>query len=138
MGKIKTYWDEIKDKPTHYYGGNQGWEVHLKLEEYSNYKTNKRTKKLVWCWPFYSGDGVPRSEKALCRKQVLFTRFKEKTLAQASLNVDEYRELWQRLRNIDEEEFKKLVENRKGFELRNYIQQCYLTYGEAHALFWRS
>jgi hypothetical protein len=134
---MKTYWDEIKNEPTFYYGGDRGWEVHLRKEEYWGGKQSKPSNKMIFDFPFRAGDGVPRSEKAKCRKDVLFKRFKEKTLAQASSNQEEYRDLNRRVGKMNEIEFKKMIGNMKGFELRNYITTNHWTYEESFASFWR-
>lgn len=112
MAKVKTYWDEIKNNETNYYGGDYGWEIRLRKEEYY-YKSEKKYR-LAFQWPF--GDGVSRAERAKCRKDVLFARFKEKTLASASANRNEYHDLCQRVGSMNEEEFaKKQVELYKPF-----------------------
>ena len=91
----------------------------------------------MFIWPFISGDGVPTSEKVLCKAEVKFQHFKDKTLAQASQNREEYRDLVERVDELSEDEFRKLTKNMKGFDLRNYICQTYLTRAQADTLFWR-
>ena len=135
MAKVKTYWNEIKNNETHYSGGDRGWEVHLRNEEY--YSKSEQKRRLVFQWPFSAGDGVPRAEKAKCRKDVLFARFKQKTLASASANWDEYHDLCQRVGNMNEKEFKEAIGNMTGFELRNYICDKFWTRAESFASFYR-
>ena len=137
MTKQKTYWDEIKNNETHYSGGDSGWEVHLRRDSYYDYDKKVEKTRLVYHWPFSTGDGVPRSEKSKCRKDVLFARFKEKTLASASSNRQEYHDLCQRVGSMKEEEFKEAIGNMSGFELRNYICGKYWTYAESYASFHR-
>jgi hypothetical protein len=135
MAKVKTYWDEIKNNETHYSGGDRGWEVHLKYEKYYSKKEQKH--KLAFRWPFSVGDGVSRAEKSKCRKDVLFARFKQKTLASASANWEEYHDLCQRIGNMNEEEFREAIGNMTGFDLRNYICNKYWTRAESFASFYR-
>lgn len=135
MNKVKTYWDEIKNKPTFFYGGEKGWEVHL--IEYEVYKNGKRKTELHWQWPNWTGTDVPRSERTRCRKDVLFKRFQQKTLAMASENKDTYLDLMKRVAEMNEDEFRKAIGDKKGFELRNHIQQKYMTHAEKYASFWR-
>lgn len=141
MAKVKTYWDEIKNKETHYYGGDMGWEVHLRYQVHHsfNIKTNEweESRKLVWDWPFRAGDGISREEKSKTRKDVMFERARVKILAQASANKEEYRELMSRVGNKSEEEFYKIIGTMRGFELRNYISQTQWTDAESFAYFWR-
>ena len=141
MSKVKTYWDEIKKQSRCYYGGKQGWEVRYKSDETYSWdkKTGEQIKKttMTFIWPFSYGDGVPASEKVLCKADVKFQHFKLKTLAQASQNEEEYRDLVERVSELSEDEFKKLTNDMKGFNLSNYICQTYLTHAQAHTLFWR-
>jgi hypothetical protein len=139
MTKVKTYWDDIKDKETFYSGGSQGWEVHLKYTNVYTYNSKthvtKESKRLQFHFPFSTGDGVSREEKSLTRKEVTFKRKKEKLLAQASRNREEYRDLVSRvkLENWDDIVALKMT----GFTLGQYIREKYLTYNEAHSLFYR-
>ncbi len=135
MAKVKTYWDEIKNNETHYYGGDHGWEICLRKEEY--YYKSEQKYRLAFQWPFRAGDGVSRAERSKCRKDVLFARFKEKTLASASANRKEYHDLCQRVGSMNEEEFKEAIGNMTGFDLRNYICGKYWTYSESFASFYR-
>lgn len=142
MAKVKTYWDEIKNDEVFFYGGNQGWEVHVRWETYRdwNRKTGESVvrRRLTPQWPFGYGDGVSREEKALCRKDVNLQIKKRRILAQASRNQTEYRDLMGRVYGMEESEFNKIIQTGlKGFELGNYICHNYLTDSEAHALFWR-
>lgn len=139
MAKVKTYWDEIKGNETFYYGN--GWEIHMKWNEVYNYNVKKnatkKSKRLEFCWPFRTGDGVTREERAKVRKAVMFARFRQRVLASASANREEYRNLMQRVGNMTEQEFMDAIGEMRGFELRNYICQKYLTHDEAFATFWR-
>ena len=128
MAKVKTYWDEIKNRETFYSGGDRGWEIHLKRDDGG---------KLYFCWPFSTGDGVPVGEKSKARKEVMFKRFRERVLASASANRQEYRDLMERVGEMNEQEFKEAIGEMRGFELRNYICQKYWTYSESFASFWR-
>jgi len=138
MAKVKTYWDEIKDQESHYYGGKQGFEVPLRWVETRRYdsktRTTKRGKSLQFQFPFYSGDGVPAAEKALVRKEVTAARKKEKMLAQASHNQEEFRDLYARVTDKNWDEI--VATGLKGFALRSYITSKYLTNREANALFY--
>jgi len=141
MAKVKTYWDEIKNEESYYYGGKQGFEVPLKWVETRRYdsktRTTKRGKSLQFQWPFGCGDGVPASEKALVRKEVTAARKKEKMLAQASRNQEEFRDLYNRISRISEDEWNEIVATGlKGFDLGNYIRQSRYTEREANALFY--
>jgi 2-hydroxy-3-keto-5-methylthiopentenyl-1-phosphate phosphatase len=137
MAKVKTYWDEIKNNETNYYGGDRGWEVRLRRDSYYDKKVVVEKTRLVYQWPFSVGDGVPRSEKSKCRKDVLFARFKQKTLASASSNRNEYHDLCQRVGSMNEEEFREAIGNMSGFDLRNYICNKYWTRAESFASFYR-
>ena len=143
MAKVKTYWDEIKDQETFYYGGSQGWEVHLRRQPFYIFdpKTHesKEVEKLQFEWPFYIGDGISRKEKAAIRKEVTMKRKLEKILASASINRNEYQDLRSRIdtSELEQEIIKLYNDGLKGFPLRNYIQQNHLTNSEAHSLFWR-
>jgi hypothetical protein len=131
MKKEKTYWDEIKNEERNYCG--QGWEVRYCREDWGE------KPKFYFRWPFVTGDGVPRDVKGKCRKEVLFQRYRQKSLASISTNRDEYQDLMSRVGEMNKEEFRKLIENSglKGFELRNYIQTYHWTYSESFASFWR-
>jgi hypothetical protein len=135
MAKVKTYWDVIKNNETYYYGGDMGWEVSLRKDSY--YQKDTKKTKLSFQWPFRAGDGIPRAERSKCRKEVLFARFQEKTLASASANREEYYDLRRRVGHMKEEEFKEAFRNMSGFELRNYICNKYWTESESFASFWR-
>ena len=139
MAKVKTYWDEIKNLESHYYGGKQGFEVPLRWTATCRYdsKTGKNIKgrSLQFQWPFSYGDGVPASEKALVRKEVKLARKKEKMLAQASRNQEEFRDLYHRVYDKNFEEI--VATGLKGFALGQYIREKYLTRSEAHSLFYR-
>jgi hypothetical protein len=139
MAKVKTYWDEIKNEEFFLYGGNQGWEVHFRFVENWRYnpKTNesKKIRSLQPQWPFGYGDGVPRGERTLCKKEVMQKYKQRKMLAQASRNSEEYRDLHNR---INDENWEDIVATGlKGFNLGQYIREKYLTDSEAHTLFWR-
>lgn len=71
MARVKTYWDEIKDKET-FYTGN-GWEIHMKQTEVYTFNnktcTYKQSKRLEFCWPFRTGDGVKREERVKAKKR---------------------------------------------------------------------
>ena len=139
MAKVKTYWDEIKNEESYYYGGKQGFEVPLKWVETYHYDdkthTSKRGKSLQFQWPFGYGDGVPASEKALVRKEVKAKRKKEKMLAQASRNQEEFRDLYARVTDENWDEI--VATGLKGFDLGQYVREQHLTHSEAHSLFWR-
>ena len=141
MAKIKTHWDDIKDKETFYTSGTGGWEIHLRWtnEHTYNPKTNvtKESKRLQFCWPWRTGDGVSREEKSKARKEVMFKRFRDRVLASASANREEYWNLMQRVCEMNEQEFKEAIGEMRGFELRNYICQKYWTHSESFASFWR-
>ena len=127
MTKIKTYWDEIKNHPSRFSGGKQGWEVIRERCPYSN--------KMIFIFPFSSGDGVSREEKALCRKDVKKQFELIKTLAQASRNREEYRDLYNR---VSDENWNEIVATGlKGFDLGKYISERYLTQDQAYTLFYR-
>jgi len=137
MAKVKTYWDEIKNEEFFLYGGNQGWEVHFKFENVGYWDRNsgeyKYKKSIQPQWPFF--EGVPREERALCRKEVMQKAKQRKILAQASRNLEEYRDLNAR---INRECWDDIVATgMKGFDLGKYIREKYLTDSEAHTLFWR-
>lgn len=142
MGKkVKTFWDEIKNEEFHLYGGNWGWEVHFRFEETTtfNRKTGefKTRKSLKPQWPYF-GNGsekVPREEKALCKKEVMQKYKQRKMLAQASRNEEEYRDLYKRINNENWEDI--VATGIKGLNLGQYIRERYLTYQEAHSLFYR-
>ena len=133
MAKQKTYWDEIKNNETHYNAG--GWEIHLRKDTY--YDKAKEKTRLAFKWPFSPGDGISRNEKSKCRKEVLFARFREKTLASAAANRGEYLDLMSRVGHMSESEFKEAIGNMAGFELRNYICSKYWTHAESFASFYR-
>lgn len=137
MAKVKTYWDTIKNEETHYYGGERGWEVHLRNQTHYQYNPRtgeyKEVTKLEFQWPYF--DGVPRAERAQCRKDVLEARKKQRILAQASRNKEEYRDL---INRVDSENWKEILATGiTGFELGDYIRYKYLTYSEAYSLFYR-
>lgn len=143
MAKVKTYWDEIKDIEMFYYGGSQGWEVHLRYSDTYRYnpKTHesKKTQTLQFQWPFYTGDGVSREEKSQTRKDVTKSRKLERILASASIDRSEYLDLCKRTYSKTNQEavidlYSKGI---KGFALRNHIIQHFLTDGEAYSLFYR-
>ena len=141
MKKVKTYWDEIKDQETFYYGGSQGWEVHLRRQP--SYRCNPKTHEckevetLQFQWPFYTGDGVSREEKSQTRKDVSRKRKLEKILASASVDRNEYLDLCKRAYGKHDEILKLYNDGLKGFALRNHIIQHFLTDGEAYSLFYR-
>ena len=143
MAKVKTYWDEIKDQETFYYGGSQGWEVHLRRQP--SYRCNPKTHEckevetLQFTWPFYAGDGVSREEKSQTRKDVSRKRKLEKILASASVDRSEYLDLCKRVCDKTKEELViRLFSNGlKGFNLRNHINQNFYTNDEAYSLFYR-
>ncbi len=136
MKNQKTYWDETKNNPAHYYGGNQGWEVHLR-REFAYTCKGKDIERWVWEWPFRTGDGVSKEEKALCRKEVKFARFKDMIISKAVTNRTDYCDLHNRCKDISEDEFRKIAKINKGFSFKTYIETNYLTYSEAFASFWR-
>jgi hypothetical protein len=71
----------------------------------------------------------------LCRKEVTTARKKEKILAQASRNQEEFRDLYAR---VSDENWDAIVATGlKGFDLGQYIREKYLTDSEAYTLFWR-
>jgi len=138
MAKVKTYWDEIKDQEVFYYGGNRGWEVHFRFIETREWdrKTGdcKVKKSLQPQWPWGYQDKVERSEKSLCRNEVMRQHKQRKMLAQASRNQDEYRDLHSR---INKERWEDIVATElKGINLGNYIRSKYLTEREGYALFY--
>jgi hypothetical protein len=143
MKKVKTYWDEIKDQETFYYGGSQGWEVHLRRQP--SYRCNPKTHEckevetLQFTWPFYAGDGVSREEKSQTRKDVSRKRKLEKILASASVDRSEYLDLCKRTYSETNQEavIDLYSKGLKGFALRNHIIQHFLTDGEAYSLFYR-
>lgn len=138
MGKVKTYWDEIKKEETHFYGGERCWEVYLRYEDRYDSRTDTTKQSLTLQFPFSTGDGVPREEKSLCRKEVMFQVKKRRELAKASSNHTEYRDLQSRTRDMGNAEFNDLLKRGlKGFNLRDYIIQNHLTSGEAYSLFYR-
>jgi len=141
MAMVKTYWDVIKNQETFYSGGSQGWEVHLRYSDTHkyNHKTHeyKVVQTLQYQWPFSSGDGVSREEKAQTRKDVTNARKIEKILASASVDQYEYRDLCKRAYGRHDEIFKLYDEGLKGFALRNHIAFNFWTDAEAHSLFWR-
>ena len=137
MAREKNYWDTIKNDETFYHGGARGWEVHLRKETHymwdSKTGTEKKVTKLEFKWPYF--DGVPRAERALCRKDILAQRKKERILAQASRDREEYRDLCARVQSEKWDEILKT--GITGFPLGNYIRHNFLTYSEAHSLFYR-
>jgi len=143
MTKAKTYWDTIKNQETFYSGGSKGWVVHLRRQ--TSYKYNHKTHEyrevetLQFQWPFSAGDGITREEKSEIRKEVTMKRKLEKILASASIDRFEYRDLCSRIDTpeLKQEIIKLYDDGLKGFPLRNYIQQQYLTDSQAHSLFWR-
>ena len=145
MGKIKTYWDVIKDEECHFYGGSSGWEVHLKWETYWDYTKSRlgkgepeKKRKLALQWPWSWDQKLPKGEKAQTRKDVLLQKKVRKLLAKASASSSEFRELNERTYNMSQDDWDELFQTGlKGFDLRNYIQRTKLTDGEAHSLFWR-
>ena len=137
MAKVKTYWDTIKNDETFYHGGSRGWEVHLTRENWIEYNhktgTSKPVSRLVWQWPFFGG--VPRAERAACRKDILEQRKKARILGQASRDREEYHDLYAR---VDSENWNDILKTGiTGFALGNYIRQKYLTHNEAYSLFYR-
>lgn len=135
MSRVKTYWDEIKNQPTHYYGGKMGWEIHYQEEQVYDFKKRGYVTKLSFKWPYF--EGTPREERSRCRKEVMFKHFRRRILAQASANKTEYQDLMSRVGDLSEEEFRKTIGEMRGFELRNYICQKHWTYAESFASFWR-
>jgi hypothetical protein len=140
MTKVKNYWDKIKDKETHYSGGEYGWEVHLKMNTYRvwDHKTNKEkiVSKLEYQWPYWAE--TPRAERALCRKEVLEKRKQHKILAQASRDGEEFYDLQNRVGGINSDIWNEVKElNIKGFDLGKYIRERYLTDDQAYTLFYR-
>lgn len=137
MAKIKNYWDIIKNEETHYYGGEQGWEVHLINQTHHQYNPRtgdcKEVTKLEFQWPSF--DGVPKSERTQCRKDVLEARKKQRILAQASRDRKEYMDLVNRVNSENWEEI--LATGITGFDLGDYIRHKYLTHSEAYSLFYR-
>jgi hypothetical protein len=137
MAKEKNYWDTIKNNETFYHGGKRGWEVHLRKETWTEYDykkgAEKKVTRLQFQWPYF--DGVPRAERAECRKDILEQRKKERILAQASRDREEYRDLCAR---VDSENWNEIVKTGiTGFPLGNYIRHNFLTHSEAHSLFYR-
>jgi hypothetical protein len=137
MAKEKNYWDTIKNNETFYHGGKRGWEVHLRKETWTEYNhkkgTEKKVTRLQFQWPYF--DGVPRAERAECRKDILEQRKKERILAQASRDREEYRDLVNR---VNSENWDAIVATGiRGFELGKYIREKYLTHNEAYSLFYR-
>jgi len=139
--KIKTYWDEIKNDEFSLSGGNWGWEVCFRFEETNTFdrKTGefKEGKTLKPHWPSFNsgGEKVPREEKSLCRKEVMQKYKQRKMLAQASRNLEEYRDL---KRRVSKENWEDIVSTGiKGLDLGRYIRGKYLTDQEAHSLFYR-
>ena len=144
MAKVKTYWDEIKDDEVNFYGGSMGWEVRLMWVDCYQWNSNKRASikkrrlELQWPWGYGGQEKLPKGEKAQTRKDVLLQKKIRKLLAQASTNYSEYRDLNSRTHNFTDEDWGELFNlGLKGFELGNWIRRQHLTYGEAHALFWR-
>lgn len=142
MAKVKTYWDEIKDEETHFYGGSMGWEVHLRwVENYqwdSKLGTSVKKRRLELDWPFGYGQKLPIGEKAQARKDVLLQKKTRKLLAQASRDHKEYRDLNSRTYNLTPEEWEEIFDIKmKGFILGDWIRRQYLTADEAYSLFWR-
>jgi hypothetical protein len=141
MAKVKTYWDTIKNEETFYSGGSQGWEVHLRYSDTHkyNHKTHeyKVAQTLQFQWPFSTGDGISREEKAQVRKDVTTARKIQKILASASINQSDYQDLWKRAYGRTEEIIKLYDDGLTGFALRNHIFFNFLTNAEAHSLFWR-
>ena len=137
MAKVKTYWDTIKNNETFYHGGSRGWEVHLR--KYTHYVWDKKTgedkkvEKLEFAWPYF--DGVPRAERAECRKDILEQRQRERILGQASRDREEYRDLCERVYKEDWD--KILATGIRGFELGRYIRETFLTESQAYTLFYR-
>ena len=121
MKNKNNYWEKIKKMNAYYSAG--GWECMWEPE------TNS------FQWPSF--EGVKRVDRTKYRNEAKFTHYKRKTLAQASINESEYYDLCNRVRDISESEFRELTFRLKGFELRNYITQKYLTNSEAYSLFYR-
>ena len=137
MAKEKNYWDTIKNNETFYHGGKRGWEVHLRKETWTEYDhktgTSKLVSRLVWQWPYF--EGVPRAERAECRKDILEQRHRERILGQASRDRGEYRDLCERV--YKEDWNKILATGIRGFELGRYIRETFLTESQAYTLFYR-
>ena len=120
----------------------RGWEVHYRPETkwVWNPKTGKLEKKIVmkFTWPFSYGDKLPKGEKSKTKKEVIFEHYKRKSLAKISANREDYDDLYERIGYLPDNEFKAIMDcGMKGFILRNYIQEKYLTYQQAHRLFWQ-
>ena len=147
MARAKTYWDEIKDDETHFYGGSMGWEVHLRWVEYWDYSRSneglgepvlKRKLELQWPWGYSGQEKLPKGEKKRARKEVMLVKKLRKLLAQASSNRSEYNELRARTSDLTDEDWQEIFDmGMKRSDLSSYIQRNYLTDGEAHSLFWR-
>lgn len=141
MAKVKTYWDEIKDEETHFYGGSSGWEVHLRWVESYKWDSKKgvsvNKKRLELQWPWSYGDKLPKGEKAQTRKDVMLKKKIRKMLAQASPDREMYDNLCNRTAGLDHEQWGEIFNmGLKGFDLGNWIHRQYLTHGEAHSLFY--
>ena len=134
--KSLTYWDEIKNHERFYYGGDMGWEIKLCWDMIWDNRKSQYKKTLRLQWPNWVGTDIPRSERSKCVKEVKFKIFKEKTLAKISSNMEEYRELNKRVRDVNEEEFREIVKHNK-FGLKKHIQENYWTEEESFASFWR-
>jgi hypothetical protein len=140
MKKGKTYWDEIKNNENRY--SYMGWEVKLCKKPTRKYNpiTGEFTEKITLEieWPFRSGDGLSAKEKSEIKNGVKEIRKIEKILASSSSNYNEYLQLQQR---VSREDYKTIIElydgGLKGFNLRNHIQNQFLTEDEAHSLFYR-
>ena len=137
MTKVKTYWDKIKNDETHFSGGDYGWEVHLRREEYYDWKKREKIFKLQLQWPYFDKT-VPRSERKKCREEVTQQVRLRRELAKASRDRSEYLDLQARIYDLSFEEKNELLKKGiKGFNLGSYIRHNYLTHAEAHSLFWR-
>lgn len=132
--KTTTYWDEVKDKPTHYSGGAGGYEVHLITRTYTDHNKKTVTRK-EFEWPYNGPDRrISRSEMGQIKIDVRNQHKLHKLLAKSSSDYEEYKDLKNRIYNNNLEFDFVFAIKLKGVDFAKYIRANYLTRSEAERL----
>ncbi len=102
----KSYWTILNRQDRFYTVGSQGWEIHIRNEEYTDHR-GKKVRYQNTNIPM----GFPREARADLRKKIS----RDKRIAQAVNTYEQYRDLWKR---IDPEDWTFIEENNlKGGDL---------------------
>jgi hypothetical protein len=104
-----NYWTVLSKTPRHYTAWPGGWEIHVRVETYPKYAShNDRNKPTDIYGCLLDKNGNPRMENQICydkpKGMPMETRadFKrqlnrDKRIAQATTNREEYNALWRRI-----------------------------------------